>query len=628
MEAAADHMSESRQADLRSYLGIFWRWKWIFLACVIILPPVAYLLAARSPKQYEASALMQVQPEAVDTSLFVTFSSFPDEQSVNAAARLVATTAVAREATRHLQDPPPDPRSLLSGLQVTPDAAAGFITITARAPSPQRAADVANAFGTAVVINRTQTARTRLGQAIGQVQSQLSSLAPGDKDGRRQLSQQLQRFRALRAAQGANATVIEPAVAPSSAVSPRPLRAAAIAVIIAILLGLGLVALAQSLDRRVRDPQEVESLTQRPLLAAIPRSAFEAPAGHAAVEAFDMLRASLTYFHSGPRISSVLITSPQQGDGKTTVAVNLAMAMARSGEDVILLDSDLRRPRVARALSLSGRTGLTSVLVGTSSLSEALVEVPTASEGGRLRVLPAGPPPANRSRLVSSSRMHDLLVHLQSEGSIVVIDSGPLLAVSDPIPLLDQVSGVVLVARMDTTTREALRRATQLFDSTGATVLGGVATGVSSRNLYAYYDYADDPAPAVNGQRNGKPAPLDPAGTPALPAGAPPEPPAAAAPAPPVPPAPSPPEDPDGPHPAVPPGPVEGPPQATVDQAADPPAPQATVQQAPAAQPPPQAANGPVQSPPQGLKPKGPVPKQSGSHRAGLRGRFRKGGKG
>ena len=622
-------MSESRQADLRSYLGIFWRWKWIFLACLIVLPPAAFLLSARGQKSYQASALMQVQPEAVDTTLFQSFTALTTEESVNAAARLVATSAVARVAVRNLKDPPRDPRSLLGDIQVAPDASAGFITITATAESPQRAADIANAFGTAVVINRTQTARTRLSQAIGQVQRQLDSLATNDKDGRRQLSQQLQRFRALRAAQGANATVIEPAVAPASAISPRPLRAAGIAVIIAILLGLGLVALAQSLDRRVRDPQEVESLTQRPLLAAIPRTAFEAPAGHATVEAFDMLRASLTYFHSGPRITSVLITSPQQGDGKTTVAVNLAIAMARSGEDVILLDSDLRRPRVARALSLSGRLGLTSVLVGTSSLSEALVEVPTATGGGRLRVLPAGPPPANRSRLVSSARMRDLLVHLQSQGSIVVIDSGPLLAVSDPIPLLDQVSGVVLVARMDTTTREALRRATQLFDSTGATVLGGVATGVSTRNLYAYYDYSADPPAALNGGKNGRPAPLAPDGTPALPAPAPPAPPAVAVP--PVPPAAaSPPKVADVPPAAVSSAPGPQPPQATVEDAGHPPAPQEPVQQNrfeqdPAAPLPPQATNRPGGTLPHVSNPQDQAPQQQGSARGGLKGRFRKG---
>jgi capsular exopolysaccharide synthesis family protein len=205
----------------------------------------------------------------------------------------------------------------------------------------------------------------------------------------------------------------------------------------------------------------------------------------------------------------VLVSSPAQGDGKTTVATNLARAAALAGKDVILVDADLRRPQVATRFDVESTAGLGGVLVGEAGLDEAFVEPDLDKPaGGRLRALPAGPPPPNPSELLASQRMKDLLERLVGMCDLVVIDSTPLLTVSDSIPLIELVSGIVAVARLDSTSKDAVRRLESVISNAGGTLLGTVATGATTAGLYgrygyAYSDYASRQQPSRNGNTPG-----------------------------------------------------------------------------------------------------------------------------
>ena len=400
-------------------------------------------------------------------------------------------------------------RALLANVTATPDVDADFILVSARSQSPQRAADVANAFGAALVSYRTNEAVGRLNATIGRLQRQLDKLGgrtAAGREARKQLSQQLQRFRALRAAQGANARIIEPASVSTSPVAPRVTRTTVLSLIVALMLALGAVVLAQGIDRKIRDPAELEELTDRPLLSAVPRSSFgaELETGGAGEEAFQTLRASLTYFNIDRPIDSVLISSPSPGDGKTTVATNLARAMARAGKDVILVDADLRRPQVASRFHVRQAAGLGGVLVGEIGLEEAFVEFELDTSGGWLRLLPAGPPPPNPSELIASERMERLIEQLKSMSDIVIIDSTPLLTVSDSLPLVEIVSGVVAIARLNETSKDAMTRFASVVSNAGGTFLGSVATGASAAGLYGGYDYLQ--VPSTNGRRAAAPS--------------------------------------------------------------------------------------------------------------------------
>lgn len=490
-------------SDVRTLLKVLWRWKLLIVGLVVIIPVGVFVYVSGKPKVYEASTLLQVQALAVDTSLFAAQAPAPPSQALLSAARLVTTTAVARLAAQELGEPESSARSLLAGVTASPNVEADFITITARAPSPQRAAEVANAFASAVVTNRTNLAVGRLNATIGRVDEQLNEIR-GDgeaaRQARRQLSEQLQRLRALRAAQGNNATIVEPAVPPTAAVAPRVTRTVVLAVIVSLLLAFGAVVLAQAADRKIREADELEHLINRPLLSTVPRSAFnDEPNDHVAEEAFQTLRASLTYFNVDREVNSVLITSPAQGEGKTTVATNLARAMARAGKDVILVDADLRRPQVASRLHMRTSAGLGSVLAGETPLQEAFVEPEVDTLAGRLRVLPAGPPPPNPSELLASQRMRRLLEKLTSVCDLVIVDSTPLLTVSDSLPLVEVVSGIVMVGRVNETSKDSVKRMQSVVENAGGTLLGSVATGAPTSTLYGRYGYGEMQDPPSNG---------------------------------------------------------------------------------------------------------------------------------
>jgi capsular exopolysaccharide synthesis family protein len=497
-------------SDPRAYLKVLWRWKLVFLAFLIGVPLIAYLLTSREQKVFQSSVLVQENALPVDTSLFTSEgapapSASPGGETLSGQARVIETPAVARIAAKRIR-PPASPAALQGAITATANTETGFITITAKAGSATRAADVANAYGDAVVRLRTEQARGLLNNAINQLGVQLAQMRGGSRVERDQLSQQLQRLRALRAAQGTNAQILQPALPSASPVSPKVGRAVGLGVLAGLLLGLGAVYLARAADRRIRHPEELEELTDLPLLSVVPRGAFSEQARDARYdEAFHMLRSALMFFNVDRPLSTILVSSPLAGDGKTTVATRLAAAAAQAGREVILIDADLRRPQAATRLHVGGEAvqpghGLAAVLTNQIPLNEALVDVPLGGQeengdgsltkqiAGRLRMLPAGGTPPNPSELLASQRMRDLLKDVAGMADLVILDTNPPLSVSDSLPLLDVVSGIVLVVKLNSTSKDAVVRLQKTIANTGGNVLGVVATGAAG-GRFARYEY-------------------------------------------------------------------------------------------------------------------------------------------
>ena len=210
---------------------------------------------------------------------------------------------------------------------------------------------------------------------------------------------------------------------------------------------------------------------------------------------FQTLRDSLTYFNVDQRLASLLVISPLKGDGKTSVATNLAVAFARAGKQVILVDADLRSPQVAP------RMGTPQIRASARSrrappVHDALFEIEPF--GSYLRVLPGGSIPPNPSEMLGSARMSTILAELSEMSDLVLIDS-PVLVVSDAFPMFDQVAGIVGVSRLEQTPREAITRAIEVASSAGGRVLGMVATGAKLQGDYGYgYGYGETPQPAAD----------------------------------------------------------------------------------------------------------------------------------
>jgi capsular exopolysaccharide synthesis family protein len=485
----------AEQNDFRAYARALWRWKWLMLAFLVIVPLISYVLEARKTKEYQSSTLVRPQAATVDLSQFGGQSIVP--QSIDAVARLVKTTAVANAAARLMHPRPASSGSLLGEVSANPDTTTGFLTITATDPSPNQAAKIANAFGTAIALSQADQANAQIDSTIARLNNQISQLPKGDA-GRVALSQNLQRLRALRGSQDPNAAIVEKAGPSSIPINHKTRRAIELGLVIALLLGIGAVAIAENSDRRVRSPDDLEAMTGLPLLSAIPSGAFD-PAEDDDLrdeEAFQMLRGALMYFNVDQRLKSVVITSPGQEDGKTTVAVRLAQSAARAGRNVILVDADLRRPQIGPRLHIESSGGLGAVLAGEADLWAALVEVPVLAEGdtqitaqGGLRILPAGLAAPNPSELLSSEQMERTLRELESEADLVIVDSAAALAVSDVLPLLRWTSGVVMIARLNRSTRAGIRRLQKIITAANGTLLGVVATGAPSRGGYDGYGY-------------------------------------------------------------------------------------------------------------------------------------------
>ncbi len=480
----------NRARDPRRQLEPYWRRRWLILLILIVIPGAAYGISKALPKVYESSTTVLIRSGKAPTTIGQQLA-FADAAG---AARFITTTAVGTEAAKQLGLPKDSAANLTGRVTAAPEEGGDpnspdFLTITATAGSPAVAARTANAFADALGAVRTSEARTQISAALDNIKrtsadSQLNGTA------RNQVELQLQELRALRANQAAGTVVIEPAEIPKQPTSPKPLRNAILAFVFALLITPGIVALLEHFNRRVRDGDELEAILGKATLAVIPTSAFPGqPVSSHTKEAFQTLRSSLTYFNIDQRITSIVVASPTPGDGKTTVATNLAVALARDEQDVVLIDGDMRKPRCAQRLGVDAKLDIETVLMSECSLDDALVEVDAGA--GRLRLLPGSSTPPNPAHLLGSKRMQTLLAELRDLGCVVVIDTPPLLVVSDPMALIESCSGTIVVGRVDKTPRDSLARLRQVTEAVHGKILGGVLTGVGAHGGagYGYYGY-------------------------------------------------------------------------------------------------------------------------------------------
>jgi capsular exopolysaccharide synthesis family protein len=464
-------------SDPRDFLRLLWRRKWILLPVIVLIPLATYVVASRAHKEYQASAVIQLQATAADPSASGAgdLSAAPtDKQTNDRVAALIGTSAVADEAAKLVHEPK---GSLNGAATASADENTGFITIVVTQGTAGRAARVANAFADAVRATRAAQGRSRLNAAIANTETQIKNLPKGTSAERDQLDQQLQQLQTLLQAQAQNALVIQSASPPGAPSSPHPRRTALLAFLLALVVGAGLVALVDRMDRRLRDPDELDQLTGAPLLVALPEEAFPGSAPNPGIPlVFQMLRDSLTYFNVDEDLDSVMVVSSLKGEGKTTVSANLAVSFARSGKRVVALCCDLRNPQLALRMGVDCSQGLTTVLRDGGKAVDLLQ--PVEPFGENLMVLPGGPVPPNPSELLGSARMASVLEELKQACDILIVDTPPLLLVSDAFGLLPRVSGTVGVTRLDVTPRDAVRRMAEVVDTTGGRLLGMVATGL------------------------------------------------------------------------------------------------------------------------------------------------------
>jgi len=310
-----------------------------------------------------------------------------------------------------------------------------------------------------------------------------------------------------------NFRIINVARVPSSPSEPNIPRNLSFALVLGIISGVGLAFLLENMDTTVRTPEQAQLISGLPSLGMIPlgskstrlgasgkRLALTPPAKEVfetvtqirpqsqMAESYRALRTSLLLSNLGAPPKVILVTSARPQEGKTTTSINTAIVLAQKGVRVLLVDGDLRRPSVHKALGMAPRSGLSNVLTGSATIQQTITTSPVLPN---LFILPAGTPPPNPAELLASSNMRDLIMELRQQFDHIVIDTPPTLSVTDAVVLAPRADASILVIRSGQTTKQALRRARDILMQVNAHVAGVLlnAVDLTSPDYYYYYEY-------------------------------------------------------------------------------------------------------------------------------------------
>jgi non-specific protein-tyrosine kinase len=507
--------------DLRRYLAIFQHWLWLLVGAAILAGGVGHVSARLTPKVYRAETLVMVNeaPASKSTTDYVTLAT--NTMLAKTYAEVLTTRPLLEAVAQRLGL---EPQAVDKGnIKIELIEQTQLIKVSVEDRDPARAAEIANAL-VAVFAEQNQAdqaaryvlskqtieaQKVQVDTLVEDVAAQLANL-PGDPEHqaqREQLAASLAQYRQasttlsltygqmqLAEAQAlSNIVQKEPAVAPEAPIRPNVPQATFLAAVVGLMLAVGLVLLIETLDDTLKDPQELTRLYGLPVLGVIMAHAVpeqqpitlaepRAPVS----EAFRALRTMLQYASVDRPLRSLMITSVAPEDGKTTIAVNLAVSLAQGEQKVILLDADLRRPAVHTRLGLANRDGLSELFVRPQiSLNGNL-----QGAAPNLRVLTSGELPPNPAELLGSAKMAQILEKLQAEADLTLIDCPPVTAATDPVVLAGQVDGVLLVVKPGVTRLPALKQSLEQLQRVGANILGVILNDVALKRSgyrYAYY---------------------------------------------------------------------------------------------------------------------------------------------
>ena len=476
------------------------KWVVVLSGLAATLAAVAYVLLA--PKVYEAQASLLVTPVGRDdealSSLSILRDSSDPTRDVQTAAALVSTREVASRTRRtlNLQRPAKD---LLEDISAEPVAQSNLVTVTAEAGSAQEAEALANGFAGSAVDERT----TRLHR---QVEAALVNLRPlADRDGGEQsaadleLGAQVARLESLRRVDDPTMRLESLAVLPDSPTSPKPASSIAAALLGGLLLGVAAAFAREIFDPRLRRVDQLRDRYHLPILAQIPIDGKQRGGEESArapetlypstLESFRSLRATLVALSEDRgRSPTILVTSASASEGKSTTAINLASSLALVGSTVVLIEADLRRPALGKALGVEAARGTSSVIRGISSLDEALVH--TDAYGSSLHVLLADDPRGVSGALADALFLPGavrLIEEARRIADFVVIDSPPLSEVMDALAMTREADEVLLVTRLRKTPLAKLSQLADLLAQHGIKPAGFAVVGVDPPGKDGYY---------------------------------------------------------------------------------------------------------------------------------------------
>jgi succinoglycan biosynthesis transport protein ExoP len=496
----------AEQPVLRALARLVRRRWLVILIPLIAIPFVAYSISSHQTKQYQATATLLFQDTAGGQQLA---SGDPAREAATNIS-VLQSGLITQRAMKKLG-------GTEGSVSFTNSADANLVQIDATSRTPQRTADLANGVATEYIKFRQRQTQsqlaaqeTRINQRIAQLKG---STRTADKRQKKTLTGIVRGINLKQATLAPDVRQLGVATAPSSPSSPHPTRSALIGILLGLAIGFGIAFALERLDLRVRDPREFETAFGRPILGRIPRSRAlsKTPPGEwlppMESQAFADLRAKLRHHVGSPNghAKSVVITSAQAAEGKTTVAWHLACAAAGPHQRVLLIEADLRRPGLSAKLRTDGTPGLSDVLQGDAAISEAVRQVPigtadnTGNGNGNTRhrgtreprtvdVLFAGSPAGDPTGLLESPEMRDFMKWAIEVYDLVLIDTPPTSVANDAVPLVTRTDGVIVVGRLAKSRVAAVADLSKQLREINAPTVGIVVNSSEvERHVYDYY---------------------------------------------------------------------------------------------------------------------------------------------
>jgi Mrp family chromosome partitioning ATPase/capsular polysaccharide biosynthesis protein len=511
--------------DFRSYLRPIRAYWWLILAVVVIVTAGTYVYYSQKARSYEATTELLVQQSPLDQLLLS--SNGLESGAVENLALLVTTRTTQQEV--HAQFEKEGVTPVAGEVTARPVASSNFIEITATAGSAEGAAQLANTYAVAFVASQSAAVREEANQSIAATEKRLHQIAnlegAGAEAQRASLEERIQTLE-LVAAQPVRSTGIqqvEAAVPPSSPSGADPISNAFFAFVISLVLGLGAAFGLDYLNRKLTSVEAAEEIFELPVLTEVPRVNEPAPFDQSGIgvaeelhEPFHRLQTNLEMMSFERPMRTILVASAAPGEGKSLVTRNLALAYREAGRKVAVVDADFRKGRVGQLLAAKEGPGFTDILTGRASFDESVQIVQglaengsegngaaaperryaraAAGERGELAIVPAGSHPGQEVP-PASSQLRQALQIVPDRYETVIIDSAPLLATADVLPLLSEADGVVLVTRLGVSTRDSVKRLlTELRRVPHINIVGVVVNSIPRRTYrtraYGYY-YGD-----------------------------------------------------------------------------------------------------------------------------------------
>jgi non-specific protein-tyrosine kinase len=526
--------------DLRQYFALFLHWSWLILLAAVVAGTVAYFLSVRMTPYYQSTTTTLVN-EAPATKTTDYSSVMMSEQLTSTYSKMMANDPVLIQVA-YQSGLAVSLEELKKWITVTPIQNTQLIQIAVETTDPQLSAKIANAIATVfaaqiqdIQSQRFSQSKATLETQLADIQSQITSdtlqagaaTTPEDKA---RLDAKLTQDRALynnlllsyetvqlSEAQAVSSVVqVEPAVPEIVPVRPKVMQNTLLAAVVGFLLAAGAIVAREALDDTVKTPEGISRKFKLPILGVINHHAPELnspitltdPRSPTA-EAYRTLRTNVNYASVDHPIHTLMVTSPEPGEGKTTTISNLGVVMAQNGKTVIVADCDLRHPRVHTYFGLQNRIGI-STLFGTNLHAMNGARQPTAVD--KLTVVTTGSLPPNPSELLGSKRMQAILNTMLQSSEVILIDTPPALAVTDAAALAPSLDGVLLVVRPGKTRISALKQTLEQLKQVNARVLGVVLNDVVTRgsaygyhykyyrNYAAYQDYYGSRVKGKNGK--------------------------------------------------------------------------------------------------------------------------------